>query len=134
MPEIVLFPDATAALTSFLRAELPDYISGVTVGSAVPNPRPDTFVTVRRVGGVAVNRVVDGAFLAVECWGSHDAEAHDLAQICRGLIHSLSGTTYDTFTFYRVLEVGGPVNLPDPDSDQSRYTATYQVDLRGYAA
>lgn len=127
MAELVVFPDAVAIACTYLTDEL----AGTAATSRVPFTRPDEFVTVRRVGGVRRNLVVDEATLAVEAWAATDEDAHDLAQRCRALLHALPGQSVNGSFVYRVDEVGGPASLPDPDSDQPRYTFTAALAARG---
>lgn len=122
----VTFPDATAATIAVI-----DAVTAVPVRGKVPNPRPASFVTVRRTGGVKQNVVMDEATLAVECWAATDEAAHDLAQIARAALHAARGTVVGSVTLGRVSEVSGPGLLPDPLSDHSRYTQTFAVAARG---
>lgn len=131
--ETIVFPDATLAAVTALRAGLTAQSSTATVGTRVPNPRPGLFVTVRRLGGVRRNLVTDSAQLTVECWGTTEQTAHDLAQLCRGIVHAARGTDQGGTVVYYVAEIGGPALLPDPDSDQARYVATYEIGTRGTA-
>src|SRR5690606_15009119 len=108
---------AVSALADHASVEVP-------VRGKVPDPRPDSFVTVRRTGGVRQSMVSDAAQLTVECWASSDEAAHDLAQTCRAILLALSGSTVDDVPVYRVSEVGGPALLPDPLSGQPRCTFT----------
>lgn len=124
MVDPVLFPDTTATVIDWL-----DIHMDVPVGSKVPNPRPDAFITVRRVGGPRRNLVTDEATLTVEAWGQTDEEAHDLLQDARGLIHVMPG---ETTNIKRVTEFAGPAELPDPLSNQPRYTLTLSVAERGF--
>lgn len=134
MTETIVFPDATLATVTLLRTGLVARSSTATVGSRVPNPRTVPFVTVRRIGGIRRNLVVDSATVTVECWATHDEDAHDLAQLCRGLIHAAEGSTVGAIQIYQVQEIGGPASLPDPDSNDSRFVATYEIGTRGAAA
>lgn len=131
MSDIVVFPDAVAVTIGYLSDELGDRGSEAEVVKDVPDPRPDVFVTILRSGGVRQTVVSDNAVLIVECWAQTSADAHDLAQLCRALLHAMPGTTQAGVPIYRVDEVGGPVDLPDPLSEQPRYTFTVQVHLRG---
>jgi len=126
VPDSVLFPDATAVLCSWLSDHL-----AVPVGARVPNPRPASFVVVKRFGGVRASRVSDRPMLGVECWAENDAAAQDLAQLARAHLYDMGGNTIDGTPVYRTTEVAGPAALPDPDSLQSRYTLTVSVHLRG---
>jgi hypothetical protein len=123
---MVLFPDAAATVISHLADNLAAPIHG-----RVPNPRPDTFVVVQRVGGPKRNIVTDEATLIAESWAETPADAHDLAQNVRELINDLPGQIIDGVPVYRVEEASGPGWLPDPESQQARYTQTFSVALRG---
>lgn len=129
----VLFPDAAALLIGYLRDQLTDRGDSTAVGQKTPNPRPDQFVTIHRVGGPRRSVVADAPLLAVECWATNDPDAHDLAQLARALLHTARGRSIDGVAVYRIAEAAGPVNLPDPLSQQSRYTFTLEVALRGAA-
>lgn len=124
----VLFPDTAAAAAAYL-----DSVLSVAVVTHVPNPRPDEFVTLRRTGGPRETLVSDGAQITVESWGPDDETAHDNAQTARAYLHAAAGTVIEGVQFYRVDELAGPVNLPDPESAQSRFTFTVIVGARGAA-
>jgi hypothetical protein len=127
MVDPVIFPDTVDAVITWL-----DQWMDVPVRSKVPNPRPDAFITVTRTGGPQRNLVTDEAQITVESWGRSDAEAHDLAQDARGLINSIIGETVNGTPFYRVTELSGPANLPDPLSNQPRQSQSFAVAARGY--
>lgn len=129
--EVVLFPDAALLFVDYLTAELAARSDDAVAVRDVPNPRPPRFVTVHLGGGVRQTIITDRPTLLVECWASTAAEAHDLAQLCRGLVNALAGTTQAGTTIYRVDELGGPVDLPDPVSNQPRFTFSVQAHLRG---
>jgi hypothetical protein len=129
MAELVVMPDSAAVATTFLTAQL----AGIHVGTVIPKIRPASFVLVRRLGGVQRNRVVDEALLGVECWAATDAAAHDLAQQCRALLHSLEGSYVGSVWVYRITEAGGPSDLPDPLSDVPRYVFSLAIAVRGAA-
>lgn len=128
MREPVLFPDAVAAVTTWLADNL-----GLPTCETVPNPRPDVFYRVQRVGGAARDVVVDDATIVVEAWSVSPEEAMDLAQLARAYLHALVNTYVDDTLVYRVSDVAGPASLPDPLSNQARVTATFQVTVRGAA-
>jgi hypothetical protein len=129
MRPVVVFPDAAAVVTTYLTDALT-----VHVGTLIPKPRPTSFVYVRRVGGTARDVVIDDATLAVECWAATQAAAHDLAQTARAELHALAGDVVDGVTVFRVIDIAGPADLPDPVSDQARYTFTVAVAVRGATA
>lgn len=124
--DAVLFGDTTSVVCQVLAAALAE-----PVHARVPNPRPSTFVRVERTGGPAGNLVSDGATIVVESWATTEADAHDLAQLCRRALRQATATVVGGVTVYRVTEVSGPGRLPDPESDQARYTQTFTVRVRG---
>jgi hypothetical protein len=124
--EAVEFPDTTTLVVDYL-ADLVD----VDVFSEVPNPRPDSFVVVRRLGGPRRNLVADGAQIGVECFGSDDVDAYELAAAARAHLIAMYGQVVDGVQVYRVDELAGPSSSPDPDSGQARYTFQESVMVRG---
>lgn len=134
MNQVVVFPDAAAVVVGHLRAELAARDDSAKVGTRVPNPRPARFVRIRRIGGPRLNLVADRPQLSIESWAATEEQAADLAQLCRGLIHAMRGTTVAGVAIYRVTEFAGPAELPDPTSDQPRYVQTFEIAMRGTAA
>jgi hypothetical protein len=133
--ERIVFPDAAAATIGALNAQLPALgFSAVPVRTSVPSIRPDRFVLVFRTGGPRGNLVTDGAQLTFEAWSTSEATAHDLAQATRAIVNSLQGTVTGGVTVYGIVELGGPANLPDPVSNQYRFTWSAIVNVRGVAA
>ena len=142
MSEVIIAPDSETILISYLDSAYSTYtdVGGTDLSSAraygkVPNPRPSLFTRVIRTGGNR-DRFIDQATLTVESWGPDEITAQRLAALNQALIFkvgqvSVSGTTYQT---YRPQEFAGPARLPDPDSDQERYTQTVSVGFRAYAA
>lgn len=131
MPEIVVFPDAVYEVGSYLASRLTARGDATPVYSRVPTTRPATFVRVIRTGGPRRNLVVDDAQITVEAWAATDEAAHDLAQLCRGILLAAPGVA----TAVRdVQELGGPALQPDPDSETPRYVFSHVVSLRGSAA
>jgi hypothetical protein len=128
---VVVMPDATDVVVSYLQGILPAYGEACPVRAKVPTTRPAKFVVVRRVGGVRRNVVTDEPMMVVESWAQSDQDAIDLAELCRGLIHSLPGSVVDGVPIYRVTDVSGTQFLPDDLSAQPRYTMTIQVAMRG---
>lgn len=122
----VVFPDAAAVASGYLRPRLAD-----PVGTLVPTVRPPRFILVRRLGGPRRNVVVDAPMLGIECWAESDEAAADLAQVCRAHLHAMTGSVQGGVAVYRTAEAGGPASLPDPLSDQPRYTFTVIIEMRG---
>lgn len=133
--ERILFPDAAAAVIGALNAQLPALgFTSIPVRSRVPASRPARFVLVFRTGGPRANIVTDGAQLTFEAWAANDADAHDLAQAVRAVVIGLEDTLTGGVGIYGITELSGPTNLPDPESQQSRYTFSTIVNVRGVAA
>lgn len=126
MRDVVLFPDVTEAVCSFLNDTL-----GVTTGATVPDPRPAEFYRVRRIGGASREVVVDDALVVLEAWAPTEQEADDLAQLARAHLLSICSDHVGSTLLYRVTDASAPAFLPDPVSGVPRSTATYQVAARG---
>lgn len=129
MTQLVIFPDAVDLVRTHLAAAL-----DVPIVHDVPTPRPPSFVTVRRGGGVRHTIISDAAQLLIESWADRAEDAMDLAQLARAHLNALPGQVLDDTPVYRVEELAGPADLPDPLSDQQRATFTVLVHLRGSTA
>lgn len=125
MIETIVFPDAVALVCDHLRTRL----SPTPVVARVPATRPAAFIRIQRVGGVRRSLVADEATLTVESWAATEQAAHDLSQLARAHIHAMPGGG----DVYRVTEFSGPALLPDPLSDQPRYSLTVAVVTVGAA-
>lgn len=123
---MIRFPDAEQLVVDYLDAALPQPVS-----TRVPSPRPASFVRVLRTGGPRATRVSDAAQITIEAFGNLESVAADLIREARALIDDLRGKTVAGVVVYRVEELGGPANLPDPTTDQHRYTFTAVVHTRG---
>lgn len=126
--EPIVFPNAEGLVAGWLRTNL-----GERVENTVPNPRVGTFLVVRRVGGPRETLVSDAASLAIEAWDETDAAAASLCALARAWVLALPGEILAGTPVYRVDEIAGPANLPDPLSDHHRWTFTAAVHLRGAA-
>lgn len=96
----------------------------------VPNPRPATFIRVLRTGGPHEG-VIDLAQLTIESWAPDSDTAETNAQTVRRLINNLPGQSLAGHAVYKVVELSGPGELPDPFSDSRRSTWSVQVWIRG---
>lgn len=132
--DVVIFPDIEELLVEYLSAELLEMGVGVPVLTQIPAQRPESFVSVPRVGGPRRNQVVDAATISADSWALRPKAAHDLAQVVRGLIGALPGQSLGGYPIYRVTEFTGPGNLPDPRSQHARYTQAFSILIRGFAA
>ena len=72
------------------------------------------------------------AQVTVEAWAASEQAAHDLSQTVRAVLHAARGDI-EGVRIYRVEEVAGPGYLPDPLSDQPRYSFTALITARGAA-
>lgn len=130
MADVVVFPDTVSAVCAHLGSELAARgYAGIHVGRLVPAVRPSVLVQVNRTGGTRngdPSVPLEQAQVTVDCWGPSPAAAHDLAQLARALARSTPGA-------YRVDEISGPADVPDPLSNQPRFRATYLITVRGAA-
>ena len=123
MSEVIRFPSAEKLLVATLKP-----ILGMPVVTKVPNPRPGTFVRLKKVGGTRRDIVTDSPMVVVECWAPTGPEADDLSQLVRGHIFALAPDTVR-----KVREIAGPQDFPDPISEHPRYQFTVQLYTRGTA-
>ena len=123
--ERIVNHDAELAVISYLADQMT-----ATVSQKTPNPRPGVFVTVRRTGGPRREMVVDAAQLTIEAWAQSSHEASNLAQEARSHVHAMRGADLGGPIVCRVEELSGPAYLPDPTSDQDRYTFTVVAHIR----
>lgn len=130
MTEVIAFPDAEAATVAYLKAQLAARSIAATVATHVSNPRPDPLVQVYRTGGPRSSLVVDAAQLTFDCWADLETDAADLARMVRALVWAMPGLSS---TAYRVQEMTGPQNYPDPASGSARYRFSVIVSARGSA-
>lgn len=131
--EAIVFPDAAAALIEYLTEEFAARGETASVHRSVPKTRPARFVTVYRVGGTRRGVVLDMPREAVDAWAPTPEDAHDLLMLARALIGAVEGRTIGGVQFGRVTEAGGPIDLPDPDSEQARWTYQPELAVRGRA-
>lgn len=127
----VVFPDIAEVGIDIIRAGFTANDVTAAVGNVLPSSAAGAFVLVRRQGGPRRDLVTDTGQLRVEATAATRAEAHDVAQIARALLHAAAGTVVDGTTVYRVDELGGPQELPDPTSNRPRYLFTVLVTVRG---
>ena len=126
MNDLIVMPDAERMVIEHLSSVLVPPVS-----LTVPASRPALFLTVQRIGGPRLNLVADNAMLTLEAWGGGPTAAKELLADARAQLHALRGSALDGVAVYQVTEISGPVNLPDPESNQARYTQAFQVALRG---
>lgn len=127
MSNTLNLPDVTDAWVTYL-----DPLLDVPVTGEKANAR--AFVRVVRTGGTMQTKVTDNAQMTFEAYAEHDDEAVRLCQDTRAHVLAAAGTrlTADAFC-KRVGEASGPAELPDPDSELSRYTFTVETAIRARA-
>lgn len=131
MMQPILFPDVESLVVGYLNTEYTARGNTARAHTKVPNPRPQAFTIVPRLGGTNRNVVVDQPTLGIECWGPTEGAAFDLCALTRALIGALAGRTINGVMFYSVAELSGPTQLPDPESNQARYIYTPTLTCRG---
>lgn len=127
--ELIEFPDPVDALI----AELDPNMSVPVVGR-VPSPRPKEFVLIRLVGG-AQELVYDRPTLTVEGYASNGTRAYTLCAAAVAYLMRAGRDGWMGAIPCRSVDVfARPADLPDPLTEQARYTATVAVTLRGSGA
>jgi hypothetical protein len=134
MLQVILPADVEAVAVAFLDAQLAARgQAAVHVATRVPNPRPASLVRVFLAGNNR-SRPLDSHLVVLDCWAATEGAASDLARLVAGLIEAMPGETVAGHYVYHAELVGGPVNLPDPDSASPRYSVTARIVLRGTVA
>ena len=130
--EVIEFPDVEALLAGWLKAHqsAPAYVG------SLPQTLPRSCVFVRRTGGTQNDLVRDLAQVTIECRAKTSGGAERLAARCRALMGSLARVGgHGGVTVHEVREFTAPYLDPDPVNPKlSRYSATYQVTVRGVVA
>lgn len=127
--DLVVFPDSEELFRVSLALLLQE-VTGSTVPAytKVPNPRPNEFLVVRRVGGSRRDLVTDVPVLQVEVWAKTESRADRLSQVVRSLMQWF--TEINGYAINGTEEVTAPVSFPD-GSQHERYTASYAPAVRG---
>ena len=118
-------------IESYLVDLLEGRLDDVHVGTKVPKTRPDTYVRLSRAGGPRRDLVTDMPMVIFECYAVSEPDAEDLAEQCRRIVHAEPYSADSPIR--RVVETGGPVNFPDPDTSLPRYQFTVQLNVRSEA-
>lgn len=117
-------PDATHAWVEYLQPRLDVPVTGEKHGAAA-------FVRVVRTGGVMQTKITDNAQMTFEAYAEHDDQAMRLAQDTRSHVLGAAGTRLTADAFCKsVGEVSGPAELPDPDTELSRYSFTINTAIK----
>ena len=116
-------PDVKALVMAYL---------GAAQSLPVVSKRPDkdstaAFVRVISTGGRGrSSRVLQTVQLTIDCYSTSTGKAYTAAAEVDALIHGLPSSTVP------ITAVTGstPAEMPDPDTAQARYTATYMLQTR----
>ena len=117
-----MFADVETIVRDFL-----DSLVDVPVKTRVPASRPTEFVRAWRTGGAAVNRIIDRPIITVQAWAASDPRAAELAGQCRDIVYNASS---QMLLVRGIEEVSGLYYDPDPDTNNPRYTFTFQATVR----
>jgi hypothetical protein len=128
MAQIIVFPDVEALVVEILQAEFTDRGVDVKVSTRVPTKRPAEFVKIIGGGGLDETMVSEAAQITIEGWAYTEGRAFELCELARAILRSQDGQIRGVRGF------AYPQNLPDPVSDQVRYTSTGDVRVWGAAS
>ena len=124
---VVTFPNTVAVVLSRLKVALP----GLVFVHDIPTTRPPTFTRIFRTGGPRTNLVVDGAQISVESWAATADLSATNAELVRAQLNALPEQLGVTPAIYKIEEMSGPQELPDPVSSSRRVTWNVIVHVRG---
>ena len=122
--QTLTFPDIEDLLSAHFTSTL-DVPAGTRAASTAP------FLRVLRTGGPAATRVTDSPQVTIEAYHRLESGAMALLEDARVSLVNLPGVELDGYRVKSVDVIGGPTNLPDPNSTSHRYTFTAVVQIRG---
>jgi hypothetical protein len=132
---LVVFADAQAAGADVLRAALASrteaYADAATVGTLVPGDRSFEvphlpYVMVRNDGSSVQHLANSRTTLRVTVWHEDADQAHDLAQLCQGLLLAYGGGP----VIRGCRPLTGPLSAVDPDSSAELSSFTVAANVR----
>lgn len=106
-----------ASIRSYLRE------NGIPAEVFVPRPRPDMFVSIERTGGNLSNVVLDHPMIVIQSWAQSRYEASELAY----RVDHLMGSISDNDPHICDCKRNSLYAFPDPESEQPRYQAVYDL-------
>lgn len=128
-PAAILPVDAELWAVAYFEAALTDrsepFTDDVHVSDAVPDPREDRMVIVRRDGGLGTP-IFDHPRLTLDVWGPDDEQVNDLMRMVIALARAAPNGNPVT----HAEKVGGPIAIPDP-SKQPRRQVVFEFHTRG---
>lgn len=126
MAEILRSADGVAVVVAYLKGQFTARGETAAVGSKIRDPRPPKFVKVRLMGGFRPDQGRYAPMITFECWAADDVTASDLGRLTEALVDAMPDL-HDSCT--HVVQVGGLVNQPDPESGSPRFVFTKQIYL-----
>lgn len=124
--EIITFPDVESLIVDILNAEFTARgETSLRAHTRVPSTRPSEFVKVISGGGLDETKVSEAALVTIEGWAKTEGRAFTICELARAILRSQDGDIRGVRGF------SYPQNLPDPVSNQVRYTSTGDVRVWG---
>jgi len=127
----VTYADAVALLRTYL-LDPGQALPALTgpVASQVPDPRPDEWTQLRRIGGADLPPVREIVRIDAFSWALTYPAAWTLTELTRRKIMALKGTALLGPVVYRVETTMAPRQLDDELTGLPRYWATYALTIR----
>lgn len=120
------FPDVVALLIAYLEDHLDEPIH-----NEIPTERPESFLRVWRIGGVAELPVRDVPNIEFTAWAPTAVAAMDLLYRARAKLWALAGGQFEDGTqIYRMAELAGPRQGTDPNSESPIAAMTTTLTIR----
>lgn len=117
--------------TAVCRGVLVQALPNVPVSTKVPNPRPDRFIRLVRVGGPRA-RSVDHAMFVVECWALNPIAAEqDALAVHEALRLAPNGGPFAGGWVSR-WDPMSIADYPDPEVQSARFTVTGTLHVRTF--
>ncbi|WP_146067345.1 hypothetical protein [Arthrobacter sp. SX1312] len=125
-----LFGDAPALLRKILIARLlARFTVQIPVSTRRPGDLPPEFIRILLVGGNRKNKITVSRTFVIEAWAGSSARAVELVEATYSIIHSLENSVVDGVQFGAIGDFALPADLPDPDTEHSRFTFTTEIDM-----
>jgi len=137
--DLIVFPDVEQEAGDHLTAAFAasEAFSDVRAAGRIPSRRPRRFVRLRATGGQQLTINVDQPTLVVEGYADTDTDAAEITNLAVAILMQAGRDRQlgrAAVVSPGVAVIGRPQNLPDPLTEQARYTATITVALRGSRA
>jgi hypothetical protein len=125
-----LFGDAPALIRTVLLARLRERFNvPIPVSTRRPADLPPEFIRIILVGGTRPNTITVSRTFAIEAWATTSGRAVELVEATYAIIHSLENSIVDGVQIGTVGDFALPADLPDPETEHSRFTFTTQIDM-----